>query len=74
MKNEEKKLSIKKLSKQEKNQNFLSRINEKKDEIINIELDKKLGNRTFLCTCGCKVTLHGNIDERLLKCSQCYKK
>lgn len=70
----------KKLSKQEENQKLLSVMSQKKsteveEEIFEQNQEKK---RSYICSCGCQVTLEGEIYKRKVKdgfelCSKCSK-
>lgn len=64
---------IKNLSRHEENQALLNAIKERKtsskEEVI--EKDAHNAERTFVCKCGVSVTLNGDTDERITKCSKC---
>jgi len=72
----ENKLSSKKLSKHQENQALLVAVKEKREEkedIVEQSLEKR---RSFICSCGCKVTLEGETYNRKIKdgfelCSSC---
>ena len=70
----------KKLTKQEENQALLSAM--KKVKEIDVETDessmKLETRRTYICSCGCQVTLEGETYKRKVKdgfelCSKCSK-
>lgn len=64
-----------KLSKHEENQLMLSSFG-KMDEIKEEVTEKQETRREYICSCGCKVTLEGEIYKRKIKdgyelCSKC---
>ena len=67
----------KKLSKQEENKALLSIMSQRKTgEIEEEPLEQKQSRRTFICPCGCQVTLEGEVYKRKIKdgyelCSKC---
>jgi hypothetical protein len=72
----------KKLTKQEENQALLSAMNVKKIKETDIETDESFikleTRRTYICSCGCHVTLEGETYKRKVKdgfelCSKCSK-
>jgi len=65
------KIKNKKLTKHEENQAVLTVIKEKRDEKKEILEQEKVLSRSFLCNCGCKVTLFGNIDLNVINCNTC---
>ena len=64
---------LKNLSRQEENQALLNAVKEKKnkDKEEIVEKDVHNAKRTFTCKCGVIVTLNGDIDEKITKCSKC---
>ena len=70
------KLDTKNLSKNEENQLLLSTLKEQKDKNEIVEEGKQETRRTYICSCGCKVTLEGETYKRKIKdgfelCSKC---
>ena len=68
----------KKLSKHEENQYLLSTMQQKQENIEVIPQEQKQSRRIFTCSCGCQVTLEGEIYKRKVKdgfelCSKCSK-
>jgi len=71
----------KKLTKQEENQALLSAMTVKKSKETDVDPDSSLKletRRTYICSCGCQVTLEGETYKRKVKdgfelCSTCAK-
>lgn len=64
---------VKNLSRHQENQALLKAVKERRtssaEEII--EKDICNGKRTFICKCGVLVTLNGDTNEGVVKCSKC---